>query len=492
MRELGSWGAGELGRKVLAISAAGLLALAALAAKPVTLDEAVKRVTATGAYETAERLSSPEFEGRMTGTPGFDAAALYVAGRLRSAGLPPPKEFPDHFQPFQVTLCGIESARMELLPEEGKSGGPKALEYFKEWMPLLQSASGDVTAEVVFAGFGITAPELGRDDYAGLDAKGKIVLVLRGQPKDGREWGNHVESARRAKNARDHGAAGFLLADQAVASPNGLPIPGMPMAEVSKEFADLLLEGKKLKCEELKRVLEQGGTAPLPTGRVLHLEVRAKEPRQAGTCNVIAVLAGSDPSLAGEHVLVGAHLDHVGSWPDLLPGADDNASGSATLLEVARAAALLSPRPRRTLAFVWFGGEEMGLLGSYHLARNPVPSLGRCTAVLNMDMVGVGNGAYVSGGKNFPELMKALEAARDRRQPGLKLIPGLSSGEPRADHGPFQKAGIPAVSLFGSGGTHHGYHTPEDTIFFITPKSMEAIGRVVLDAAVALADEKKT
>jgi hypothetical protein len=358
-------------------------------------------------------------------------------------------------------------------------------------MPLLQSPSGDVTAEVVFAGFGITAPELGRDDYANLDVKGKIVVVLRGEPKDGRDWSTHNETRSRLLAARSHGAAAFLLADQAVASPNGLPVPGMPMGEISQDFANLLLEGKKLKTDELKRVLEQGGTASFPTGRRLHIEIKARDPKQEEGHNVVAVLRGRDPELASEYILVGAHLDHVGAWPVLMPGADDNASGAATLLEVARAAALLSERPRRSLVFVWFGGEEMGLLGAYRFAKDPPASLGRCTAVFNLDMVGVGKGAYVSGGKNFPDLMGALVGARDRRQPGFELKAGLSSGEPRADHGPFQKAGIPAVSLFGMGGEHHGYHTPEDTIYFITPKSMEAVGRVVLDAAVTLADEKK-
>ena len=164
---------------------------------------------------------------------------------------------------------------------------------------------------------------------------------------------------------------------------------------------------------------------------------------------------------------------------------------SSALMEIARAASRLSPRPRRTLVFVFFGGEEMGLLGSKFFAANTPKSLGKCVGVFNLDMVGAGSGAYVSGGKNFPNLMGALEKARDRREPGMKLLAGLSSGEPRADHGPFQKAGLPAVSLFGSGGSHHGYHTADDTIFFITPKTMEAVGRVVFDAAVTLANEKK-
>ena len=171
-----------------------------------------------------------------------------------------------------------------------------------------------------------------------------------------------------------------------------------------------------------------------------------------------------------------------------MPGADDNASGSATVIEIARAAARLEPRPRRSLLFVLFGGEETGLLGSRALVERPPQGLGKCIGVYNLDMVGAGTGAYVSGGENFPALFQSLERARDRVQPGMPLKAGRSGGEPRADHGPFQAAGIPAVSIFGSGGNHHGYHSGEDTIWWITPKAMEAIGRVVLVAVADVAD----
>jgi hypothetical protein len=477
--------------RTVAVCAALLLGCAAWAGKPGSLDEAEKAITAEGAYTKDALLSSPQFEGRLTGSPGFEKAARWAAAEVKRAGLEPPTGFPDYLQPFPVRFGGVESARMELLPQDEKSGQPQLLEFFKDYMPLLQSASGDVTAEVVFAGFGITAPELGRDDYASLDVKGKIVMVLRGEPKDGRDWGRHVESSVRAANAMEHGAGGFLLADQPVASPNGAQIPGMPMADIGADLANTILSAKSLKAEDLKKVLEAGGVASFPTGRKIHYEVKAKESRELKGCNVVAVLPGSDRGLASEYLLVGAHLDHCGVWPVLLPGADDNASGSSALMEIARAASGLNPRPRRALVFVFFGGEEMGLLGSRHFAANPPEGLGKCMGVFNIDMVGAGNGAYVSGGKNFPDLMAALEGARDRREPGLKLVAGLSSGEPRADHGPFQKAGIRAVSLFGSGGSHHGYHTGDDTVFFVTPRTMEAVARVVLDAAVTLANEKK-
>ncbi|MEW6338627.1 MAG: M20/M25/M40 family metallo-hydrolase [Acidobacteriota bacterium] len=450
-----------------------------------TIETAARAVTAAGAYAGVERLTAPDFAGRLTGTPGFDAAARWAAEQFRVAGLEPPVEHPDFLQRFPVTLTRIDSALMEWVEEGSPS---QELKRGTDYMPLLFSGSGEVTAEVVFVGYGITALDMGRDDYAGLDVRGKVVMTVRGAPQDGRDWTAHDSHRARSANAKAHGATGFLFAESAIANPNGVPVADLPMAGISAEFADRLLAPRKVALEELRRVLSLGGVASVATGRKVRLAVTARAPWQSEGANVIAVLPGRDPAHAGRYVLVGAHLDHCGDWPELLPGADDNASGSATVLEIARAAARLQPRPRRAVVFVLFGGEESGLLGSRRYAAGLPASIGRPVAAYNLDMVGAGNGAFVSGGMNFPELFAALESARDRRQPGMGLKAGRSSGEPRADHGPFQAAGIPAVSLFGSGGTHRGYHTGDDTLWWITPKTMEAIGRVVLDAAVTLAD----
>ncbi len=460
----------------------------ALAAKPVPVESAAATITAASALASVERLTRPDFDGRLTGTPGYAAAATWAAGVLRGAALGALPEYPDFMQRFPVTVTGVESATLELLPVDEK-GQMQRLEYFKQFLPLFFSGTGDVTAEVVFVGYGITAPAMGRDDYAGVDVRGKIVMAVRGAPKDGRDWKEFDSHRARTANAKAHGAAGYLFAESAAANPNGTPIPDLPMADVTDEIANALLSPSKLTLAELRRVLEKGGTASFATGRKVHLAVKARPAVESEGANVVAVLPGGAPGLAGEYVLVGAHLDHCGSWPALMPGADDNASGSATVLEIARAAGRLRPRPQRSLVFVLFGGEEEGLLGSKFFVAHPPKSLKRCVAVFNLDMEGVGRGAFVAGGKNFPDLFKLLEQARDALEPGLTLKAGLSQGEPRADHGPFQAAGIPAVSLFGTGASpHHGYHTDEDTVWWIAPKNMEAVGRIVLDAAVNAAN----
>ncbi len=459
---------------------------AAAAPPPFPVERAVPLITAVGAYATVERLTASDFGGRLTGSPGYAAAVAWAAAQFRAAGLKPLPGMPDYLQRFPLTVGGVESARMEVLPaKEGEER--KELKTFESFLPLLFSGSGDVTAEVVFVGYGISAPELGRDDYAGLAVTGKVVMAVRGAPDDKRDWLAHNSHRARTANAKAHGAAGYLFAESAVANPNGEPIEGLPMAGITDDVANVLLAGRGVAIAELRKVLAAGGVTSFATGRSVHLAVQARPPHQAEAGSVIGWLPGADPTVAAEFVIVSAHLDHVGDWPVLMPGADDNASGSATVMEIARAAARLEPRPRRSILFVLFGGEECGLLGSKALVARPPQGLGRCIGVYNLDMVGAGTGAHVSGGENFPPLYQALERARDHFQPGMPLAASRSDGEPRADHGPFQAAGIPAVSLFGSGGNHHGYHTGEDTIWWITPRTMEGVGRIVLAAAVDVA-----
>jgi hypothetical protein len=454
------------------------------------LAKAAERITAGSAFHTVEVLAAPGMQGRLSGTEGYRRASEWILSEVRKAGLRPTDAFPDYRQPFTHGLAGVESASLTLLPSEAaKESGPAEAKLLEDFAPMVNGGSGDVTGEVVFVGFGFHAPAEGRDDYAGVDAKGKVVLALRGEPEKG-EWKDHRSSAARTKTAASLGAAAFLLVDAAVTSTNVSISRDLPEAFLSEAFADRLLASQKMTVAELRKVLAKGGTVSFATGRSVRLSVKGLPWREVTTHNVVAVLPGSDPALRGEYVLVGAHLDHIGAWPRLNPGADDNASGSATLLEVARAAASLKERPRRSLVFVWFAGEELGLLGAEHFASHPPAGLGTCTAVLNLDMLGTGTGLYAAGGENFPRIRTALEGARDRLAPGFGLKAGRIRGEGRADHAPFFEKGIPAVSLFGSGAEHHGYHSPDDTVYFIAPKAMESGGRIVLGAAWALADEK--
>ena len=231
-------------RLTLSLAVAAAAAAGARAGTPpLTAERAAAEVTAAGAFATVEKLTAPEFGGRLTGTPGYAAAAAWAAAELRKAGLAPLPGMPDYLHRFGHTLGGVESASMSVLPaKEGEAS--HTLELTKDFMPLLYSGSGDVTAEVVFVGYGITAPEMGRDDYAGLEVTGKVVMALRGAPDDGRDWLAHNSHRARTANARAHGAAGYLFAESAIANPNGVPIADLPMASVSEEIANTLLAGR--------------------------------------------------------------------------------------------------------------------------------------------------------------------------------------------------------------------------------------------------------
>jgi hypothetical protein len=454
------------------------------------LERAAARITAASAFQTVETLAAPGMQGRLSGTEGYRRASDWVISEVRRAGLRAPEGIHDFRQAFTHGLGGVESASLTVFPIEGeKDGKPAEAVLLSDFAPMVNGGSGDVSAEVVFVGLGFNAPGQGRDDYAGVDVKGKVVLALRGEPEKG-EWKDHRSSAARTLVAARMGAAAFFLVDDAVTSTSISVSRDLPEAMVSDAFADRLLAGQKLTVAELRKVMVRGGTASFAAGRRVRFVAKGLPWREVTTHNVVAVLPGADPALRGEYVVVGAHLDHIGDWPRLNPGADDNASGSATLLEVARAAASMNPRPRRSIVFVWFAAEELGLLGAEHFASHPPSGFTKCVAVLNLDMLGVGTGLYVAGGENFPEIKAAMEGARDRLAPGFVLKSGKIRGEGRADHAPFFEKGIHAVSLFGSGGEHHGYHSPDDSLYYITPKAMESGGRTILGAAWTLADEK--
>jgi hypothetical protein len=372
------------------------------------------------------------------------------------------------------------------------------------------SESGRETADLVFAGYGITAPDLGYDDYAAIDARGKLVLVLDGEPRRDdpsspfRRPDAYHYSERRHKiiNAREHGARGVLLAAHPSATRDSLPELGgvtqpwgVLAAAVTRPVADELLAPSGRSLAALVSAIDRElrpGSLPVAGAR-LALEVSLARDR-GRTANVIGVLPGTDPRLRDEAIVVGAHYDHLGHGgegslaPDQLgavhPGADDNASGTAAVLGLARAFASAGGLPR-TLVFVAFSGEEMGLLGSAEYVRRPAHPLERTALMVNLDMVGrLRDGKlYLSGVDSAAEL-RALVA---RAAQGLPLAPELR-GDPFApsDHTVFYAAGVPVLFFFT--GAHADYHRPTDTWEKIDAGGLAAVAGLaarVIDAVAA-------
>ena len=458
--------------------------------------------------DDVKALSAPAMAGRRSGTPGAESAARYIAGAFRAAGLAPAGDAGGYEQAFEVPT-GVRLGAANSLAIVAPVA--RTLAPGRDFTPLTVSGDGARSGEVVFAGYGITAPDLGYDDYAGLDVRGKIVLVMTGQPRERdpaspfRKPEAYHYSERRHKliNAREHGAAAVLLVAHPGAASDVLPAltgvaqPWSVLAvAVVRPVADALLSssGTSLaaSAEAIDRALAPQSFV-VPNARVA-VEVTLVRERSA-TANVIGILRGRDPALEKEAVVIGAHYDHLGLGgegslaPDAVgvvhPGADDNASGTAAIMELARGFAAASAQPR-TLVFVAFAGEEMGLLGSAEYVRRPAVPLDRTVAMVNLDMVGrPGEGkVYVSGVDSGSGLRPLVaDAAR-----GLPLRAELR-GDPFApsDQTSFYAAGRPVLFLFT--GAHGDYHRPSDTWDKIDARGLAAVttlaGRIVTALATA-------
>ena len=402
--------------------------------------------------EDVAALAAPDMEGRRSGTPGGDRAARRIAEWLEAAGLRPGGAHGTYFQPFVIDRAarlGTANA-LEIL-----SPAPRRLEVDRDFAPHGGSPSGEVTGEVVFAGHGGTGAYGSRDDWAGVDVHGKIVLVLDG-PSDG----GRVTRLEKLLAAKRRGAAALLVVGDTLPSLDTTAAGvGLVSATISREAAATFAPGARAR---------------------LRVDLAYEERRGV---NVVGILPGTDRALAAEAVVVGAHYDHLG-WEDgvVHPGADDNASGTAVVVGLARAFASAGGAPR-TLVFALFGGEELGLLGSGDYVRRPAVALAETVAMLNFDMVGrlrddrlIVRGADSGGG-----LVEVLEAAA---RGGVTLdVRGSPYGP--SDHTRFYEARVPAV-LFTTGG-HHDYHRPTDTADRIDAPGMARVAAVALRTLERLA-----
>ena len=433
-------------------------------------------------------LASDALAGRRTGTAGANDAARYIAGEFARLGLKPGTAGPATRRPSQIIPRYLQSFPYITGVELGKKNeflvGPTSqrLPVRDEWMPLGFSSNGSVTGSIVFVGFGIKAAELNHDDYKGLPVSGNIALALRGTPDGSNPHGRffrHLDVRFRAIAARDAGAKALLvIAEESefrkdpltrleydnMAGELGLPIVSISQQALNKILPELdHSELQKLAVEKTQSTVK-----PIAGPFTLTTDVTRKE---VPAYNVIGMLEGSDPSLKNESVVIGAHYDHLGHGGDgsLAPGsgkihhgADDNASGTAGVLELARVLTSQRPRPKRTIVFIAFGGEEEGLLGSKYYVDRPVVPLANTVAMINMDMIGrMKDRKLVIGGvgtaKEWREII-AEGTADPARSFNLTLN---EDGFGPSDHSSFYVKQIPV--LFFWTGTHADYHKPTDT-----------------------------
>ncbi len=369
--------------------------------------------------EYAAELSSEKYGGRLSGSPGYEMAARWVADKLETWGLKPVLADSGYFQWFPNAWTEVLSpGSVTLLPgKENPAVKGRSLQFPDEFYPGSNSASGTVSGEVVYAGFGITAPEFGYDDYAGMDVKGKIVLIESGIPyakNDStlKSWEPYSYHRYKFARARELGAVGLLYTGL-TANPNTSFLEGFVYAHISEGVAETLMEGSGRSFSSLKQsILETMKPSSLETGREVSITAETRHFPETASCNVVAMIEGSDPMLRDEAVIVGAHLDGVGHPGMLFPGALDNASGCADVLGAARALALSGVKPARTLIFVFFGGEECGLYGSRASVEDPWWPREKVRFMLNLDMVGNGKGFFLQGGLSMPQYLCSFSAGQ--------------------------------------------------------------------------------
>ena len=470
-------------------------------------------------------LTSEPLAGRLSLTPQADIAALYLAAEFQKAGLRPANG-ESYLQAFPVVQYRGSAERRKL--SVTRNGQKKVFRSGPDFTGAFYREAR-IEGPLVFAGYGITAPEYRYDDYAGIDVKGKVVLIFDHEPQEddprsvfaGTGQTLHWGRATKMRNAQRHGAVAVLIASEPLRKHGGLittsgrgqgggsgqPLRAsapsqslddstqIPVFSVSDDTLKELLGPSPA---DLQRAIE----AKLePRSRaladaVVHLETANAEERRGISLNAAGVLEGSDPALRAETVMLTAHYDHLGVQNGrLYPGANDNASGTVAVLELARRLAQASPRPKRTLLFAVFGSEEELMLGSDYYVQHPLRPLDRTRAVLNLDMIGrdeahipqsqgaieiaadTGNRMNLVGGYYSPDLMQTLRRANAAA--GLVLETKFDHNYSlnvlfRCDHLPFLLAGVPAVWIFG--GFHPGYHEPSDTMDRLNyPKMVKSI-----------------
>lgn len=439
-------------------------------------------------------LASPEMKGRATGSPELEKAAAYIRDQFRSMNLKP-LSGDSYYQDFDVTTSARLGANNEInyttdaAHQQGHAQVLQPLYFQKDFVPLNLSSSGRASGSVVFAGFGITAPEYNYDDYAGIDAKGKIVIVMRHEPQEfdeksvfeGKVYTAHAQIFSKAVNAKIHGARAVLFVNDVGAhsgdgddlekfgSTAGPDNAGIEFVQVKANVVNqwLALSGKNLQSIEtdIDKDLQPESFALPATLRVdVDVDV-ARDIKRVH--NVGAYLPGE----TNEYIVIGAHYDHLGLGeqfsmaPSLVgtvhPGADDNASGTAGVIELARWFSSEPKKHQRGILFLTFAGEELGLLGSSYYVNHPVLPLQDDVAMINMDMIGRirDRKIYVGGvgtGTTFADLLKQLVPKHD-----FEADITERGGYGSSDHTSFTTKQIPVLFFFS--GLHADYHKPSDT-----------------------------
>lgn len=476
-------------------------------------------------------LSSDEMQGRYSLSPEGKIASQWIASQFMKYGLEPAGDGGTYFQQFPIVTELVDLDRSGLRIEIASAGGMMVRDYTAGG-PLPGQALSEASGPVVFAGFGISAPQYGYDDYAGLDVRGKVVLVLVHDPGEDRAdspfkgtWNTRYAYSwyKRRDEARSHGAIAIVTiaesrrhvpseprdpdqAEFASGTPTqSLDIPGdIPTTTISEAGANELLSANGKSAAELRREIDASLKPHSFTLEGVRATVRkvSSDRRVVTARNVVGLLEGIDPKLKVEVVVVTAHYDHLGARSGrIFNGADDNGSGVVALLNIARAYRANEIRTKRSILFIAFEAEEQGLLGSFAYVQHPVFPLDKTVANINSDMIGRDEDTYrakpeehrnsvnIIGTLYSPDLRAVNERANQAVGLTLDYKTDKDDSESwffRSDQYAFADASIPVI--FYTTGFHRDYHTSRDTWDRINYPKLAAVTRLMFLTSLEVAN----
>lgn len=447
-------------------------------------------------------LSSDSLKGRLTGSAGDSLAAEYIRHALLSYGFKP--LILDGFQHYKV-ISKLVAGKNNFMETGGKS-----LIAEQDFMPMPFSSDSVLDTGVIFAGYGfdIKSDTLTWNDYAGIDVRGKWVLILRADPEADKSISNFIPFSGdrdKALMAKDMGAAGVLLVSGQLSNPEDKFEPlnsndfsvGIPVIRIKREIADLILSKAGRNINQLEQRLNaRRSPFSFATGMTVSAGTEVKREMKT-TRNVVMILPGEDSTLKKQYIIMGAHFDHLGMGgpgsgsrvPDTVGihhGADDNASGVSMMLALAQEFAYTPGSHKRSIICIAFSGEEEGLLGSKHYVEDPGIDLSKVNAMINLDMVGrlkETNVLDVSGVGTADSLRNIVLANSDTSVIKLALS---DEGYGPSDHSSFYGKNIPV--LFYTTGAHLDYHTPSDTYDKINYEGMVREASLIFSVEEKLAD----
>ncbi|MBN2264679.1 MAG: M20/M25/M40 family metallo-hydrolase [Candidatus Aminicenantes bacterium] len=497
----------------LAFAAAGLLAQPARQVAPPATDEAkileaMHLISSHTLHGYVEELVSEKFAGRLTGTKEYEACVEWVESLLRGWGVEPGGENGTYRQlfpnPYTVVFPGGVCEMHIPAGEGGVIRKPYA--YEDEFIPGGTTGSGEVTAEVVYVGYGITAPELGYDDYKGVDVKGKIVLMEsevpvgpRGDSLDEfKKWRPYSFHQVKLKSAAAHGAKGMIYNYGPIGNPNNAYVEGFVYHHVGEAVvADVFAGTGRVHKETVDRIRKELKPQSFATGKTMTISNTSEHRPDGVGINLLGKITGTDPTLKDEVIIIGGHLDHLGRLWELMPGANDNATSVAVGLGVAEAIAKCAVKPKRTVVFFFFGSEEQsedqGTQGSHYYTDLPIYPLDKTVVFINMEGPGIGDKISASGGTTYPAFWDFVEKANAGFvHRVLRTGPASYPGRPRQDSAWFFWKGVPSLTFGAYGGPrlpYPTYHNTRDSIELVTPEIMEDVAQLLFMTIMDMSDE---